>query len=114
MAKHVAEIALLAVGVASAVLSVLGVAVMRDAYDRLHYLAPVSLVGSLAVATAVVVKEALNARGIKALIVAAALAGLNPLLVHATARAARVRAHGDWRLGPGHDGGPRQGKRRGS
>jgi multisubunit Na+/H+ antiporter MnhG subunit len=93
-AKHVAEVALLAVAGGSAALSVCGVALMPDAFDRLHFLAPVSVLGSGAIAASIVVKEALNARGIKALIVFAVLAGLNPLLVHATARAARVREPG--------------------
>jgi multisubunit Na+/H+ antiporter MnhG subunit len=44
------------------------------------------------VAIAVVSAEAFDARGIKAIIVFVVLAGLNPVLVHAIARAARSRA----------------------
>jgi multisubunit Na+/H+ antiporter MnhG subunit len=58
----------------------------------------VSTIGVTAIVAGVIVEEALDARGVKALLVLALIAGLNPLLVHATARAARVRASGDWRL----------------
>jgi multicomponent Na+:H+ antiporter subunit G len=81
-----------------AVVSVLGVALMPGVYNKLHYLAPVSVVGAGAIAAAIVVRELLNTRGIKALIVFGILAGLNPVLAHATARAARIREEGDWRI----------------
>ena len=87
--------ALLVVAGAAAVLSVAGVALMPGTHNRLHYLAPVSVVGGAAVAVAVVVAESFNARGIKALIVFVLVMTLNPLLVHATARAARARARTD-------------------
>ena len=51
------------------------------------------------VAAAVVAREALDARGLKALMVAAAFLGVGPVLNQATARALRVRERGDWRLG---------------
>ena len=84
--------ALLVVAGAAALLSVAGVALMPGTHNRLHYLAPVSVVGGAAVAGAVVVSESFNARGIKALMVFALLVILNPVLVHATARAARARS----------------------
>ena len=84
--------ALLVVAGAAALLSVAGVALMPGTHNRLHYLAPVSVVGGAAVAGAVVVSESFNARGIKALTVFGLLLILNPLLVHATARAARARS----------------------
>lgn len=89
---HIFIAGLLVVAVASGVLAVVGVGVMRSAHDRLHYLAPVSVIGSAVVAIAVVSAEAFDARGIKAIIVFVVLAGLNPVLVHAIARAARSRA----------------------
>ena len=97
-ARAVAEGVLLVVATAAALLSVAGVAVMPGTHNRLHYLAPVAVVGGAAVAGAVVVAESFNARGIKALLVFGVLAGLNPLLAHATGRAARVHRSGDWRL----------------
>jgi multisubunit Na+/H+ antiporter MnhG subunit len=90
--KQVVEAVLLCVAVASALVSVVGVARMRDVHDRVHYLGPVSAVGGAAVAAAVVVNQGVDTRGIKALIVLGILAGLNPLLVHATVRADQVRS----------------------
>jgi multisubunit Na+/H+ antiporter MnhG subunit len=91
---HVIAAVLLVIAFASAVVSVVGVARMRGVQDQLHYLAPVSAVGGGAVALAVVVVDGLNTRGLKAVLVLAILAGLNPVLVHATARVARVRSSG--------------------
>jgi multicomponent Na+:H+ antiporter subunit G len=92
-------------GIAIAVLLVLGVGVelaccvgvlaMRDAYDRLHFTAPATTIGPLAIAAAIVLQENLSAAGIKALLVALALLMTNPVLTHATARAARVRELGE-------------------
>jgi multicomponent Na+:H+ antiporter subunit G len=90
-ARDAAVAVLLALAGLSALLSLAGVAVMRGPYNRLHYLAPVSVIGGAAVAIAVVVKELFNTRGIKAILVFVVLAGLNPLLVHAVARAGHER-----------------------
>jgi multisubunit Na+/H+ antiporter MnhG subunit len=84
--------ALVAVG------SVVGLIAARDDLDRLHYLAPVSVVSPVLVAAAVVAREAFDGRAIKALLVASAFVVLNPVLSQATARAQRVRERGDWRL----------------
>jgi multicomponent Na+:H+ antiporter subunit G len=94
---------LLVIGVVVVLGSVLGVIVMRDAYDRLHYTAPASTLGSIAIATAVVVRESLSQAGIKALLVALVLLVTNPVLTHATARAARIREHGAWTIQPGEE-----------
>jgi multicomponent Na+:H+ antiporter subunit G len=87
---------LLVVGVAVTLFSCVGVLAMRDAYDRLHYTAPAATVAPVAIATAVVLEEGLSAAGIKAVLVALALLVTNPVLTHATARAARIRQFGEW------------------
>jgi multisubunit Na+/H+ antiporter MnhG subunit len=51
------------------------------------------------VAVAVVVVEALDHQGIEAVLLALFLAVSQPVLTHATARAARIRQRGDWRIG---------------
>lgn len=96
-ASHIAIAVLLAVAAFTALLAVIGVAFMPGVHEQLHYLAPVSVIGAAAVAAAVIIQQILDTRGIKALLVFGMLAGLNPLLVHATSRAARVRDRGDWR-----------------
>jgi multicomponent Na+:H+ antiporter subunit G len=97
-AAGLAVAALLALGVAVTWLSCLGVLVMRDPYDRLHYTAPASALAPVLIAAAVVVEEGLSAAGIKALLVALVLVGTNPVLGHATARAARIREYGQWTI----------------
>jgi multicomponent Na+:H+ antiporter subunit G len=97
-AAGLAVAALLALGVAVTWLSCLGVLLMRDPYDRLHYTAPASALAPVLIAAAVVVTEGLSAAGIKALLVALVLVGTNPVLGHATARAARIRERGQWTI----------------
>jgi multisubunit Na+/H+ antiporter MnhG subunit len=90
--------ALLGLAVLVALGSVVGLVVARDDLDRLHFLAPASVVSPVLVAGAIVAREAFDGRAIKALLVAAFFLVLNPILSQATARAQRVREHGDWRL----------------
>ena len=91
---------LLGLGVASVLLSCIGVLVMRDALDRLHFTAPAATVGPVLLATAVLVEEPLSSAGVKAVLVAILIVVTTPVLSHATARAARIREHGRWRLLP--------------
>jgi multicomponent Na+:H+ antiporter subunit G len=93
--------ALLVVGVGVTLAACVGVLVMRDAYDRLHYTAPATTIAPLAIAAAIVLEERLSAAGIKALLVALALLVTNPVLTHATARAARIRQLGEWTVQEG-------------
>lgn len=77
---------LLGAGGALQLFAVLGVVLMRDALDRLHYLGPASLAGAL-IAAAVVVRESFSLIGIWALLLAAFLLFSGPLLAHVTGRA---------------------------
>ena len=87
---------LLLVGVAVTLLSCLGVLLMRDAFDRLHYTTPAATIAPVTIAAAVVLEERLSAAGIKAVLIALVLVVTNPVLGHATARAARIRQFGEW------------------
>jgi len=82
---------LLVFGVAVELICCLGVLVMDDAYDKLHYLGPAAIVGPLAIAAAVVVRESFSQAGIKALLTAALLIVASPVMSHATARALYIR-----------------------
>ena len=83
------------------VLCVLGVLLARNPYDRLHFTGPASTVAPVAFALAVIVDEGpVTQAGVKSVLTALALVVLNGVLVHATARAARIREHGTWRLLP--------------
>jgi multicomponent Na+:H+ antiporter subunit G len=93
--RHVAEYVLLGLGVGIQALSALGVLVMRDVYDRLHYVGSAGVGGALA-AVSVTVRESFSLIGNKALLIAFFLLVSGPVLVHATARAARIRERGGW------------------
>ena len=95
-ARDLAVVALLVFGVGITLLSCVGVLVMRNPYDRLHYTAPAAVLAPVAIAAAVVLEERLSAAGIKAVLVAIVLVTTNPVLGHATARAARIRQFGEW------------------
>jgi multicomponent Na+:H+ antiporter subunit G len=87
---------LLALGVGSALISALGLLATRDPYDQLHFTGPATVIGPVAVAAAVLVEEPLSSAGIKSVIVALVMLGTGPVLIHATARAARIRDRGRW------------------
>jgi multicomponent Na+:H+ antiporter subunit G len=74
------------VGVGAQVLVCLGVLLMRDALDRLHY-AGASTLGVTCVCAAVIVAAGPSIIGLKAILIAAFLAVTGPVLTHATARA---------------------------
>jgi monovalent cation/proton antiporter MnhG/PhaG subunit len=88
---------LLVAGVAVLLLCCAGVVAMGDVYDRLHYTGPAGL-GALSVCAAVLVRESFSLIGNKALFVGSFLLLASPLLVHVTARSARLREHGEWSL----------------
>jgi len=77
--------------VVAELLCCLGLVVMRDVYDRLHYALAASAVPPFLVAAAALVEEDWTQPGINALLIAVALFFLSPVLAHATARAARTR-----------------------
>jgi multisubunit Na+/H+ antiporter MnhG subunit len=77
---------LVGAGVAVQVFACLGVVLMRDALDRLHYVGA-SAVGVPLVAAAVLVSEGPSLIGIKALLTVAFVLATGPVLGHASARA---------------------------
>ena len=87
---------LLGAGVACEVIACLGVLAMRNAYDRLHFVAPASL-GAVLIAGAIWAREGPSGIALKATVVALFLLVASPALAHATARAGRISEHGDWR-----------------
>jgi multicomponent Na+:H+ antiporter subunit G len=86
---------LLVIGVGAQLTGVVGVLVARNVYDRLHFTGPASIFGPLAFATAIVLDEGpVSQAGLKSMLVALLVLSLNPILVHASARAAFVRERG--------------------
>jgi monovalent cation/proton antiporter MnhG/PhaG subunit len=85
---------LVAAGVIGELLCCLGLLLMRNVFDRLHYVMASTTVPPFLIAAAVVVDEDWTQPGINALLIAVALFLINPVLATATARAARARRFG--------------------
>ena len=85
---------LVAAGVVTELLCCLGLVVMRDVFDRIHFAMAATTVPPFLIAAAVLVEEDWTQPGINALLIAAVLFLVNPVVAHATARAARIRRFG--------------------
>lgn len=94
--RHAVPTVLLVMGVSLELIAVIGVSVMRDLLDRLHYVGLAGF-GALLVSIAVICAESFSLIGDKALVAGALVVLSGPVLVHTTARSLRARALGDWR-----------------
>ena len=97
-ARDAVPTVLLIAGVALELIAVLGVSVMRNVLDRLHYVSLAGF-GALLVAISIFCAQSFSLIGDKALVTGALVVLAGPIVVHATARSLRVRALGDWRDG---------------
>jgi monovalent cation/proton antiporter MnhG/PhaG subunit len=89
---------LLMLGALLELFAVLGVVVMRDVYDRLHYVGLAGY-GALLIGISVLVRESWSLIGDKALATGGVLVLIGPVVVHTTVRSLRTRERGDWRNG---------------
>jgi multicomponent Na+:H+ antiporter subunit G len=103
--RDVAADVLLGLAVAVVLASSLGVLVMRDVYQKLHFVTPVSLIAPALVAVAVLVQQGFSENTVETWLALLFLIVAGPFLTHATIRAARIRETGDWHLRRG-DGAP--------
>lgn len=85
---------LLGAAVALAIACSIGLLVMRDAYQRLHFSAPVVTLSMLLVTVAVFVDEADSQARWKASLIFILMLVMNSILTHATGRAIRIRETG--------------------
>jgi multisubunit Na+/H+ antiporter MnhG subunit len=88
---------LLGLAVLIVLASSIGVLVMRDAYQKLHFVTPVGLVAPALVALAVMVQHGVHEMTGEAFLALFFMILAGPFLSHATIRAIRVREKGDWR-----------------
>jgi multicomponent Na+:H+ antiporter subunit G len=88
--REVITVVLGGLATALVVAAIVGVIVMRDVFDRLHYVG-LSGVAGVALAAAVVVREGPSLIALKALVVGMTLLATMPVLTHATARALHHR-----------------------
>jgi monovalent cation/proton antiporter MnhG/PhaG subunit len=97
---QIAELVLVAIGVLTGLLCCVGLVVMRDVFDRLHFLSAASTVAPIPIVVAVLINQRLNAVGIKSLLILLISVVTGPVLTHAIGRAARIRERGDARPRP--------------
>ncbi|HTT29248.1 MAG TPA: monovalent cation/H(+) antiporter subunit G [Solirubrobacteraceae bacterium] len=94
--RAVLAVILLIAGGLLELIAVLGICVMRNAYDRLHYVGLAGF-GALLMTVAVLVRESFSLIGDKALLVGVILVLTGPVLAQTTARSLLIRELGDWR-----------------
>lgn len=93
-------------GLAAAVVlaSSAGILVMRDAYQKLHYVSPIAVVAPAIVALAVLVQSGWTSSSGQTWLALLFMVAGGPFLAHATLRAGRIRETGDWQGGAGEPG----------
>ena len=74
-----------------------GVLVMRDPYQKLHFVTPAALVAPVLVALAILVQVGVFENAGETFLALLFMVIAGPFLSHATIRAIRVREKGDWR-----------------
>ena len=94
--RSVAAVILLCLGCGLCVVATLGVVVMRDWQDRVHYPGVASF-GVLLISLSILVRESFSVIGDKALATGVLLVLASPVLLHTTLRSGRIRTLGDWR-----------------
>jgi len=94
--RSVVSVILLALGAGLGVIATLGVTVMRDWQDRVHY-SGLAALGTVLVATSVLVRESFSVIGDKALVVAVVMLIASPIANHVILRSGRMRTLGNWR-----------------
>ena len=99
MARDVFSDVLLGLAVVIVAGAALGVLLMRDAYQKLHFVTPAALVAPVLVALAVLVQMGMTENTGETCLALFFLVIAGPYLSHATMRAIRVREKGDWRPG---------------
>ena len=95
---------LLGLAVVLVLASSVGILVMRDTYQKLHFLTPLALIAPLIVGLAVLVRSGWSENSSQTWLALLFVVIGSPFLTHATIRAARIREKGDWRPGSRRDG----------
>jgi multisubunit Na+/H+ antiporter MnhG subunit len=98
--RQVAMEVLLWVASITTALCCLGVAVMKDLFEKLHYMGTVATIAAFTLLGAVLLQEGWGQAGTKMILICGVTFLMNAVLTHATARAARVRKLGHWTPDP--------------
>jgi multisubunit Na+/H+ antiporter MnhG subunit len=94
--RSAASVVLVVIGVGLGVIATLGVVVMRDWQDRVHY-GGLSALGVVFVALSVLSRESFSLIGDKALATGVLMLVAAPVAGHVIMRSGRIRTLGDWR-----------------
>lgn len=97
---HAVAAALLVFASILTLVCAVGMAVMRDAYQRLHFISPPTAIAAPLVTVAVFLDEPQLQAGFKTLVISLLLFAINAVVTHATARAVRVHERGRWEASP--------------
>lgn len=95
--REVVADCLLGLAVAIVLASSIGILVMRDPYQKLHYVTPAALVAPFITGLAVLAQSGLTLDTAETGLALIFIVIAAPFLSHATIRAARIREKGDWR-----------------
>jgi multicomponent Na+:H+ antiporter subunit G len=96
--------ALLGLAVALTFVSAIGVLVMDDALQRLHYVSPAATLGALLIGAALAIHDPRPAVLMKGLVVVVLLFATNAVVAHATGRAVFLRqSHPSTKSDPTND-----------
>jgi len=104
LARDIGADVLLGLAVAVVISASVGVLVMRDPYQKLHFVTPAALIAPLLVTLAVLVRMGLTENTGETCLALGFMVIGGPFLSHATVRAIRIREKGDWRPGGRRDG----------
>ena len=88
---------LLGMAVLVVLASSVGILVMRDVYQKLHFVTPAGLVAPVLVGIAILIQSGWSIRSAQTWLALLLVVIASPILAHATMRAARIRETGDWR-----------------
>lgn len=98
MVRQVAVDVLLGLAVVVALASALGVVLMPDVYQKLHYVTPLATAAPVLVGLAILVQSGWTAVAAQTWLTVIFVVMASPVVSHATIRAAKIRADGDWRM----------------
>jgi multisubunit Na+/H+ antiporter MnhG subunit len=87
---------LLGLAVVVVLASSVGILLMRDVYQKLHYVTPMALVAPVLVGLAILVQSGWSVNSLQTWLAITSMVIAAPFLSHATVRAARIRESGDW------------------
>jgi monovalent cation/proton antiporter MnhG/PhaG subunit len=97
--RDVAACVFLGLAVALVLASSVGLLVMRDVYQKLHFVTPAALIAPVLVGVAVLIESGYSISSALTWLALLFVVATTPFLSHATIRAARIREQGDWRPG---------------